>query len=172
MSKQPDAAREPSGRERQDGLAGRVEPLHIVDRHQHRRLRRQAVDHRGERRRDDALIGRRPLAARPQQHPVDRDALHLGQLGQHRGVDVAEEVGHRRVGEHGLGLPDTRREHPESALACRRDTGQPQRGLADAGLAVDDEPGRLMFREPRNSSTARNSAGRSMTPEATTTPSQ
>ena len=35
---QADAAREPAGGDRQDGLAGRVKPLHIVDRHQDGRV--------------------------------------------------------------------------------------------------------------------------------------
>ena len=99
-------------------LAGRIQPLHIVDGDQHRRVSTaRRVDYGSKGRGDHALIGVRALAAGPQQHPVDGDALHVGQLGEDAGVNVAEEVCHCRVGQHRLRLADPRGQHPESPLA-------------------------------------------------------
>ena len=44
-----------------------------------------------------------PLALARSSTRVDGEALNLRQLGENRRFDVAEEVGQRRVGEHGFG---------------------------------------------------------------------
>ena len=141
-------------------LAGPIQPLQIVDGDQHGRVRGEAVEYRRKGRRHDALIGGVILAAGSQQHPVDGDALHVGQLGEDGGVNVAEEVCHRRIGEHRLRLPHPRGENPVSAVARLLDGGQPQRGLADAGLALDDQSGRLLCCRPQELRYRRNSSGR------------
>ena len=139
-------AREPAGADRQDGLAGRVQPLHIVDRHQDGRVLRQAVDDRGERRGDDGLVGRRTVGGGSQQHPVDGEALNLRQLGENRRFDAAEEVGQRRVGEHRFGLPRPRGQHAEATVPRLGHPREPEGGLADARRTLHDEPGRLPIR--------------------------
>jgi hypothetical protein len=92
------------------------------------------------------LVGGRSLAAGTQQHAVDGEALHIGQGGEHGWVDVAQHVGDRRIGQHGFGLSGAGREHLETSVAGQVHRGQPDGGLADAGLALDDQTGRLKFR--------------------------
>jgi hypothetical protein len=134
-----DAASEAMGRERDDGLAGRVEPLNVVDRHQHRSARREPLDRRCQGRRDDTTIGLRPFAARPQQHPVGSHLLDVGKLREQRGVHVAEEVGDRGIRQRRLGLADPRRNDRETPLASLRHRRQPERRLADARLTLDEQ---------------------------------
>ena len=125
--------------ERHHRLARRVEPLHVVDPDHDRCVGGQRLDGRQQRRGHDVLIGFRSAAGLSQQHPVHGDALHFGKLLQRRGVDVGQQVGDRAVGEHGLGLPRPRRQHTEALCARLLQGCQPQCGLPDARLALDQE---------------------------------
>src|SRR4029077_2780361 len=60
-------------------------------------------------------------------------------------VDVADEVGHCRIGQDRLRLPASGAEYAEATLACLVHCGQPQSGLPDTGLALDDQSRRLSF---------------------------
>ena len=78
-----DAAIEPPGRERQDHLTGRIEPLNVVDGDQQRHVDGDSVDNGGECGGDHVLICGGATVARPQQHPVDGETLHLRQPRDH-----------------------------------------------------------------------------------------
>jgi hypothetical protein len=120
--------------------------LHVVDRHHDGGLARKPVEDRREGGRDHPLVGGRTLAAGTQQHAVDGNALHVGQGGEHGWVDLAQHVGDRRISQHGFGLSGAGREHPEAPVAGQIHRGQPDGGLADAGLALDDQTCRRKFR--------------------------
>ena len=137
-----DAAPQPAGGECQHRPARRVQPLGVVDGQDGRRGRRRRFDECGERGRGHPLVGHGSVAPGAEQHPVDREPLQIGQLRDHVGVHVGEQVRHRRVGQHRLGLTDTCRQNPETALPDRGDGGQPGGCFADTGLAVENQCGR------------------------------
>ena len=130
-------APQPARHERHHRPARRVEPLQIVDARRRPVHRWPAPRWPTTAPRPRLLIGFRSAAGPSQQHPVHRDALHFGKLLQRRGVDVGQQVGDRAVGEDGLGLPRPRRQHVESLGAGLLQRCQPQCGLADAGLALE-----------------------------------
>jgi hypothetical protein len=100
----------------------------------------EALDHRGESRRDGALICRGALAAGPQQDSVDGDALYFRQFGEQLMVDVTEKVGDGRICEDGFCLAASAGQDGESESVCLRYAGEPKRRLADTGFTLDDEP--------------------------------
>ena len=139
----PDATLEPTGGERDDGLAGGVQPLHVVDGHDHRRVGREPVDQRQEGRRDHAFVGGRSGAVAFAAAPC-RSRRAAGGAGC-RGppASTLQEVGEHGEGQAGSACParaDSTRK-PRSR-ACSSGP-QPQRGLADARFALDDERGRM-----------------------------
>ncbi len=134
-----DPAAESVRRERHDRAARRIQPLHVVDGHQHGCRLSQAVDHRRHGGCRYALVGDVAVAGGAQQHPVDREPLQVGQPVDDRRLDVAEQISDGCVGQHGLGLADLCGKHAEPTSAGLLKRVQPQRGLADAGLALDDQ---------------------------------
>ena len=135
----PDAALESSRGEGDHGLAGGVQPLHVVERDDHRRVRRESVERGQECRGDDAFVGNRPGAVTLQQHAVERHSLKVGQSVEDLGGDALEKVGQHRVGQAGLGLPGPRRQDVEAALPGLLQGAQPERGLADTRFTFDDQ---------------------------------
>ena len=115
-----DGAPEPARDEGDHGLARRIEPLHVVDGDDNRGAFGELLDDDAERRRGHPLIGRRALAVGSEQDAVHREALQSRQRLDDRGVDVGQQIGHRRVGEHRLGLTDPGAEHPDPLLRAPR----------------------------------------------------
>jgi hypothetical protein len=138
-------ATEPTRRERHHRVTRRVQPLHVVDGHQHGRRRGQRVDDGGQRRCHHPLVGDEPVACGPQQYPVDGQSLHVGQLVERGRLDVAEQVADRGVGEDRFGFAYLSGEDAEPARAGLLDGVQPQVGLADACLTLDDQAGLARF---------------------------
>jgi hypothetical protein len=136
---QADAAGQPPGGERQRRLAGHVQPLDVVDGQQDRLPGCHRRDDRRHRRPGDALIGGRPVGARAQKHPVDGHALQLGQTGQHLGLDVLQQVGHRGVGQNRLGFVRPSRQHSEPEFPGPLHPVEPQCRLADSRLPRDHQ---------------------------------
>jgi hypothetical protein len=137
---------EPARRERDDVSARGVEPLKVVDRHQYGGLLGQEFDRREEARSDRPLIGGQILGFRAKQDAIDREPLRGGQVGQHRIVDAGKQIGQGGVRQYGFRLGRPRREHQESARLGEFHRGQTQGGLADAGLTLGDQAGRLRRR--------------------------
>ncbi len=124
------AAVEAAQRELQDGARRRIEPLRVVDRHEHRRERAQRADHAAG---DRAHVGcgRARLAAL--ERDLERTPLGRGEVGQRH---VGEQVGER--GERELRL---RRRRPAAQHAGARveQRGLEQRRLAEAGLTLEHD---------------------------------
>ena len=85
------------------------------------------------------MIGLRPFAAGPQEHPVDGHLLDVGKLREQCGIHVAEKIGDGGIRQHRLGLANPRRYDGETPLASLRHRRQPERGLPDAGFTLDDQ---------------------------------
>ena len=109
-----DGSGEATRGECEDVNAGRIEPLQIVDRQQHRPAVGESLDHRQERGRDRTLIGHGAVVA-AQQHLVDGEHLWSGQVGPGGRVDVIEHVRQGRVRQHRFRGRRARGEDPEAA---------------------------------------------------------
>ena len=132
-------------------------------RHDDGRVGGEPVQQRQEGRRDHPFVGDRAGAVPVEQHAVDCDALEVGQRVEHLGADGLEQVGEHRVGQPGLGLAAAGRQHAKAVVPGLFQGTEPQRGLADAGLAADDERRRSRRRGLQKSVTARVSPSRERT---------
>ena len=70
---------------------------------------------------------------------AERTSLWRVELGEDAVELLLEQVGHTGEGELRLRLTRARAEHHEPIALGRLDPGPPDRRLADAGLALDDE---------------------------------
>jgi hypothetical protein len=120
--------------------------LRIVECDEHRRLCGKQFDDRSQRRGHDTLIDRRAVATGAQQDTIDGDTLHLGEVGKDGRLDIVKKVSHRGVCQRGLCLPAAGRQYSEPEITRLGHAGEPQRGLADAGLALDDQPAGPRYR--------------------------
>jgi hypothetical protein len=105
-----DAALQSAGREVDDGLARRIQPLHVVDGDQHRRLHGQQFEHRPKGCRRDAFVGGGTLVA-AQQYPVECDPLYRRQSTVQFVIDVVQQVGQHSERQPCLGDRRARRKH-------------------------------------------------------------
>ena len=114
-----------------------VQVRHVVDRHEDRlvdrespkRVQRAEADGEGRRR---GSAGLRSLQGDLQSVPLRRGKA--GQRGVGHGLEEARQARERELR---LGLDRPAREHPEAVLCGRAPTRVPQRGLADAGGALE-----------------------------------
>ncbi len=120
-----------------DGRRGRIEPVGVVDRYEHRlvaRHRSQGV-HEGSGDRPHVWRGTHRLLQ--QERDPERSAL-----GRREGIvdlvrDPIEEIGKAGVGEARLGFSRARDEDTRSVLQRVLDGRPPQGGLPHAGLALN-----------------------------------
>lgn len=93
--KKPSPLREAPGGKPDHRSTGRVKPLRVVDRQQHRRSRTEALNSRAESRGDRPFVDVRHTRGEFVSRLVQRKALRAGQFTQHRFVDPIEQVSHR-----------------------------------------------------------------------------
>ena len=127
----------------------RVEPLDVVDGDQQRTLAGDAAQEIEERDADGVRIrwpgGRPGVPGRgilPKEGDAERPGLRAGQPFDRRVVDRLEEVPDGRVGERRFGIGRPGDEGPTAGLGGPIDSRLPERGLAHAGLGLDDEADR------------------------------
>ena len=125
------------GGEAEHRRARPVEPLHVVDGDDERcrPSQRPQPGQRGER--DGLLVGLL-VALGQEEGDLERAALRAGEVLQHLGVG-AEEVAERSMGEARLRLGRTRGDHPHARRLRAAHRRLPQRRLADACLARDEQ---------------------------------
>ena len=141
---EPEArAVEPAERERERPEARRVRPLEIVDRDDRRSSSRQHAKcpERGQSH-GRRIDGRDTLA--PTQRLLERGPMRLRQLGEHVILDAGEQVVQYGKGERDLCLGGLCDHDPEPAAAGLFDDCRPDRGLADSGLAHQQQPTRAL----------------------------
>ena len=136
-----DPRRQPSHGERDRFLRRAVEPLHVVDREQHRLTLGEDGEDADERRRRRPRR-RRPVRLLAQERRAERPLLDDGKPRARAVEDVADEVGERSVGEVGLALRRLRLEHAEPATARQADARRPEGRLPDPGRSVDGDGAR------------------------------
>jgi hypothetical protein len=133
---------EPALRVLQDRGRGPVEPGEIIDPDEHRGGHGEGPEHAKEGDRDRSLIGRlRPRLGAQQGH-VQCPPLRGRQCAEHRRRHRFEQVPERGEAQRGLRLDRAAGEHVPAAVAGLADPGRPQRRLADAGLALEQQPRR------------------------------
>ena len=132
-----------SPRERRAQRRGGVEPLDIVHRDERaagrQRSTRSAPRNRD---RDGSLVGRRATGSLEQQRDSQRIGLRRRERVEQLVELVVEQVAEARERESRLGLGRPRLEDPVAALPGCVGARAPEGGLADAGVAVEDEPRR------------------------------
>ena len=129
-------------RQRAGGLA--VEPLHVVDREHDRRVGRREQQQRAQADADRGRVGRGVAGGAADQRDLERLALRGRQLVQVIVGEIVGEVAEAREREPRLGLLGDAAQH---AVAARLRVGQrrpPDGGLADAGLALDQQRARAV----------------------------
>jgi hypothetical protein len=121
--------------ERQHPRRGHIQPLHVVDRDDHRigSGHRAQGSQRGHRHRP--LVRWGTLDFRSQECGVQRALLRRRQIRQ---LEV-EEVTKRRVGQAGLRFRCAASEHPEASCPREGHGRVPQRRLADPGGSLKDQ---------------------------------
>ena len=88
------------------------------------------------------LIGHRSVSAHPQQNPIDGKTLWRRQPAKAVIVQLLQQPGQRRIGQHRLRRRRTRRQHPKPEPLRLLKSGQPHSGLADTSFAVHHKSGR------------------------------
>ena len=127
-----------------------VQPLDVVDREAERAVAGEQPQRSEERGRHGAVVGV-DLRLAEQQRGLERPPLDRRQLGQDVAGGVAEEVGQPREREAGLGLRGPGGQDPVAAGGGSLDAGQPQRRLADPGLARQHDGARKLLGGRRGS---------------------
>jgi hypothetical protein len=116
-----------------------IEPLDVVDRDHEGRIRgkrAQGVQHTD---RDGVRLGADACRLGPEEGHVQGVQLRRRQAAYLFELDVVEEVDQRRERELRLGAARPGREHTKPPRPRFLDTGLPERRLADAGPADEDE---------------------------------
>jgi hypothetical protein len=130
-----------AGREREHLARRRVEPLEVVDRDDHRRRAGERAQQVEQPERDRVRLGRRTGGHGPQQRDLERQPLRRRQCGERLLLDPVDQVDERGEGELRLRAARTGREYPAPTCPRGRDRRLPQRRLADAGVALENEDG-------------------------------
>ena len=117
---------------------GGIEPLVVVDRDDHRST--------GSERSEDRLDGdaerpwvERPSAIRAQQRRVERATARSRELLQDLRRDLPEQVAEHEVREAALGFGRAGAQDVEESLVSGRRRRQPEGGLPDAGLTLENQ---------------------------------
>ncbi len=100
------------------------------------------MDRDGERARVSGFV----VASFEQERDLKRSPPWRRELRQHLDDGIPEQVAERRVCKPLLGLRRSGAEHPQPPLACSRHPGQPERRLADPGVAFEHDSGRPIAR--------------------------
>ena len=132
---------QPAQRETDGGGRRRVEPLNVVDGQQDRRAHRHRAE-RCERGRAHGVRVDRPQVGRDaQERDVKRMTLRRGNPGADLLCERREQIGEGRMRERGFRLGGSSAEEAHPALHSLGDGCLPQGALADAGLALQNDPG-------------------------------
>ena len=114
-----------------------VEPLDVVDREQQLVVDGERPQGAQESECNNALLGGCAVEFRERKRGFERPPLRPWQLRQHVGDDVSDQVGQPGERERRFRLGRAAGEHQVSTRLRRPDGCEPQRGLADPGLADD-----------------------------------
>ena len=142
---------QPAKHEVEDARRWLVEPGHVVDR-DHERLAGGCLAHDVPDRDRHGQWLWRGSGGDAKQGRLEGDPLGLGELGELLVRDLPEQIGERCEGQPGLDLGRPRDQDPVSTFPGAVDGMCPQRGLADAGRAREQqraEPTRDGIEEPR-----------------------
>ena len=130
-------ATEPAKRELEHGGRRAVEPLRVVDGHQHGSGGGEHAERPEDCETDRALVGRRLSGVLEQQRHFECAPLRRRKLGERLGKDAVEEVA--QCGKRELYLaPGTLAAYDVRTISRSRDGGVPEGRLADARLAFED----------------------------------
>lgn len=139
---------EPPQSERQRIGRRRVEPLDVIDRDHDRTTfgqRREGAVHSHRKR--TGVCCRSVAVPVEQKRSLERPPPRSRELRQHLGGAGPEQVAERSVRESLLGLRGSSAEHAQRPFPCRLDPGQPERRLADAGVALEHDRGRSLAKK-------------------------
>ena len=117
---------------------GRVQPLDVIDSDEDRTGPGQAPERVAERDRDGVVVRRSLLRLVAQERNPQRALLWGGEGGEGTFLGRLEQVADPRVGERGLRIGWSSREHPPGLLSCLLDAGEPEGRHAHSGFALDD----------------------------------
>jgi len=137
---------EPALRVLKDRGRRTVEPGQVVDPDDHRGGLRERPDHAEEGDRDRSLVRWLGPGLGAQQGHVKRPPLRARQPGERRLGHRFEQIPEGGEAERRLRLDRAAGEHLPPTPAGLVETGRPQRRLADAGLALDQQRRRLAGR--------------------------
>ena len=121
--------------ELEHGRGGRVEPLHIVDGDDDGRRSREGAEDVEQSEADGALVGGLRAGVLEQQRDPEGVLARRPERRQRALVDTAEQVGKTRERDRRLSLNCTAGEDNSSSAARFIDTVVPEKRLAHAGLA-------------------------------------
>jgi hypothetical protein len=128
-----------------------VHPLQVIDGDKDRAALGEQPEHGQERHRHGALVGRSAGWLPPQCGECERSLLRPGQLRQRLVDHGVQQIAQGGVGQPGLRRARPARQHDVFTPGCGADALQPDRGLADAGVAFDQQScraGRRGSQEP------------------------
>ena len=133
---------DPPERERQCFDAGVVQPLHVINRNEHRPSGRTGTQRSQHGKSDGVRGGRLRPGCSQQQRYLQRVQLRRRDLGGHLRQHVRQQV--RQPGEGHVGLARRRlgAQHPVASFLRGPDAAPPQRRLARAGFALQRKHGR------------------------------
>jgi hypothetical protein len=121
--------------ERQHPGRGRIQPLDIVDRDDHRGGGGQGAQDAQRRDRHRSLVRWRTLGLCPQERGIQRPPLRRREIRQ---LEV-EQVTERRIGQPGLRFGGAAGKHPMTPCPRERHTRAPQCRLADPGRSLKEQ---------------------------------
>ena len=147
-----DPVTEPAGEENADVLLGQspqrkcdrarrrlIQPLHIVDRDEHRLALREQLQRRANGHRKGAEVDQLVCIVPDEQGDLERAPPRSRQLMQHAGQRVLEQVSQPGMSNSELDLGGSRGQDTQPALPRRLDPGEPERRLPDPRHSLQDE---------------------------------
>ena len=135
---------EPPQSEGEHARRGRVKPLNVVHRYDHRLLQAEQLQHVANGDTDRALVDAVARCVPSEHRNLEGAAPGRGQCRQRLVDDAFEQITEAGVREAALGLDRPCRENPRTALLPLLDAREPQRRLADARLALEHERNRRL----------------------------
>jgi hypothetical protein len=128
--------------EGEDSSSRRVQPVHVVDRDEHRALDGERAQRGQDRHRDDTLLDRRAARALEQERNPQCVCLWHRKLIDDLVRDVLEQIPEPREAEWRIRRGRTRQQHAMPALPRRLGRGLPEDRLAHACLTHQQRRGR------------------------------
>jgi hypothetical protein len=129
----------PPGGEPQHGCRRRVQPLHVLDRHQHRGANREQAQRRQQGQTDNTLVGICHIALDERERGPDGRSLGRRQPRQQLLDHRREQVPQRGERERRLARGRLAPQHPVVPFTPQLDPCPPQRRLADSGDAFQQQ---------------------------------